>query len=181
MKKYVKLVVAAAVLLCGMIFTGCKNLSEIFAGPTDTWFYRQVDYTNKSGNNTKLNVFMCYSDDGFTTETGDNIQPGLNVVVTGSTEASGVIDELVDDTYIIKNFPNNKETSIGDAADDNGSGTVSFAMSKTKWNLMYTFIDMKKKENIPPFDETEDYQVLNITNFSWKQVLADSLVSYLLD
>lgn len=182
MKKYGKLIVAAAVLLCGMIFTGCKGLDEIFAGPQDTWFYKQVNYTNKAGNSTKLNVFMCYSEDGFETENHKNIQPGLNVVVTGSTDSSGVIDGLLDDKYIIKNFSNSSKTTVGDSDDDNGSGTVSFKMSKTKWNLMYTFIDMKQKENIPPFDEAEDYEdISNITNISWKQVLADSLVSYLLD
>ena len=82
---------------------------------------------------------------------------------------------------MLKNFSNSSKTTVGDSDDDNGSGTVSFKMSKTKWNLMYTFIDMKQRENIPPFDEAEDYEELTITGFSWKQVLADSLVSYLLD
>lgn len=182
MKKYGKLIVAAAVLLCGMIFTGCKGLDEIFAGPQDTWFFKQVNYTNKAGNSTKLNVFMCYSEDGFTTETSVDIQPGLNVVVTGSTEVSSVIDGLADYTYIIKNFSNSTSTTIGDAEDDNGSGSVSFQMSRTKWNLMYQFIDMEKRETIPPFDKAgHSYSKFDITNFSWKQVLADSLVNYLLD
>ncbi len=181
MKKYGKLIVAAAVLLCGMIFTGCKGLDEIFAGPQDTWFYKQVNYTNKAGNTTKLNIFLCYSEDGFKTKNDKDIQPGLNVVVTGSTEVSGVIDNLVDDTYIIKNFSNTSVSTVGDAEDDNGSGSVSFKMTTRKWNLMYTFINMEKRDNIPPFDTACNYTKLDISNFSWKQVLADSLVSYLID
>ncbi len=181
MKKYVKLFVAAAVLLCGMIFTGCKGLDEIFAGPQDTWFYKQVNYTNKAGDSTKLNVFMCYSEDGFETENHENIQPGLNVVVTGSTEVSGIINGLTTNRYIIKNFSNTSKTTIGDTEDDNGSGIVSFKMTTRKWNLMYTFISMQQRENIPPFDSACDYEVLSITDFSWKQVLADSLISYLID
>ena len=88
MKKYGKLIVAAAVLLCGMIFTGCKGLDEIFAGPQDTWFYKQVNYTNKAGNTTKLNIFLCYSEDGFKTKNDTEVFEKFLMIYVSSTKLS---------------------------------------------------------------------------------------------
>ena len=182
MKKYVKLFVAAAVLLCGMIFTGCKNLREAFAGPQDEWFMRQVTYT-REGKEATLNVFLLYSEDAYTTENDVPIEPGLTVVVTAYTDANGILNALADDTYIMKTFSNTKTTTISATDDDSNKDSVSLKMSTTKWDIMYNLIDMESYGNrIPPFDKTQHYhKVDSIENFSWKEILADYLIDSILN
>lgn len=182
MKKYVKLFVAAAVLLCGMIFTGCKDLRELFAAPQDEWFMRQVTYT-RSGKEATLNVFVRYSDDDFTTENDIPIESGLTVVVTAYTDAHNILTELADDRYIMKTFSNIDTNTITATEDDSNKNSVSFKMSSTKWDIMYNLIAMESYGNrIPPFDKTQHYQIVNsIENFSWKEILADYLIDSILN
>ena len=182
MKKYGKLIVAAAVLLCGMIFTGCKNLREAFAGPQDEWFMRQVTYT-REGKEATLNVFLLYSEDAYTTENNVSIEPGLTVVVTAYTDANDILTELADDKYIMKTFSNTETTTITATNDDSNKDSVSLKMSTTKWDIMWNLVEMESYGNrIPPFDKTEHYtKVESITNFSWKRILADYLIDSVLN
>lgn len=182
MKKYVKLVVAAAVLLCGMIFTGCKDLRELFAAPQDEWFMRQVTYT-RSDKEATLNVFVRYSEEDFTTENDVPIGAGLTVVVTAYTDANNILTELADNKYIMKTFSNINTNTITATVDDSNQDSVSFKMSTTKWDIMYNLIDMESYGNrIPPFDKTQHYQkVDSIENFSWKEILADYLIDSILN
>lgn len=182
MKKYVKLVVAAAVLLCGMVFMGCKNLREAFAGPQDEWFMRQVTYT-RSDKEATLNVFVRYSEEDFTTENDVPIGAGLTVVVTAYTDANDILSDLAGDKYIMKTFSNTEPTTITATDDDSNKDSVSLTMSTTKWDIMWNLVDMESYGNrIPPFDKTQHYQIVNsIENFSWKEILADYLIDSILN
>ena len=182
MKKYGKLIVAAAVLLYGMVFMGCKNLREAFAGPQDEWFMRQVTYT-RSGKEATLNVFVRYSEEDFTTENNEPIGSGLTVVVTAYTDANDILSELAGNKYIMKTFSNINTNTITATVDDSNQDSVSFKMSTTKWDIMYNLINMESYGNrIPPFDKTQHYtKVESITNFSWKEILADYLIDSILN
>ena len=183
MKKYVKLFVAAAVLLCGMIFTGCKDLREALKGPRDTWYWKQVSYTNKNNQETALNVYLCFSEDGFNSGVKD-IEPGFTVVITAYTDANDVIDGLTNRKYIMKTFSTTGETSIAATADD-GEDTsgYKFTMSGTKWDVIYNTIEMTKEEGvITPFRGDISYSPLtSLEDFSWKRLLVESLLGNLLD
>lgn len=185
MKKYVKIFAAAVVLLCGMIISGCKDLKDAFTAPKDTWFMRQITYANKAGNETTLNVYLCYTENGFVTETNVQIEPGLNVVVVGSTEVNSVINGLTDDKYIIKNFSNSTKTTISNSTDDDASDTktYSFKMSASKWTWMYNLIDLEPRgKNIAPFNKEHPYTKLdNLQNISWKKIMASYLLDSLLE
>ena len=179
MKKYVKLFAVAMLLLIGMLLSGCKDLKEAFSAPKDTWFMRQVTYTNKTGQSVSLNVYLCYSEDGFETETSVQIEPGLNVVVVGSTEVNDVIDGLADNKYVIKNFSNSTATTISDSEDDTDSKSYSFKMSAAKWTWMYNLVELEPRgKTIAPFNKELHYTKLDsLPKLSWKKIMA----SYLLD
>ena len=192
MKKFSKILGAAALLLCGLMITGCEpinNIKEALAGPKDTWFLRQVDY-KKNGTDTtvKLNVYFCYSDTGFTTETNVEIQPGLTAVVTGSADVAKVLNGLGDNTYIIKNFSNSEETEIEASDDDdenNKNKTIKFKMTPAKWSWMYNFVTLENRgKNIAPFNKENNYKELDVDNLkhiSWKKIMASYLLDNLLE
>ena len=197
MKKLTKLFLAAAVLACGLVLTGCaaaNNIKEAFTAPKDTWFRRTVEYTNKAGSKTNLYVYMCYSDSGYTADdmkSGINLESGLTVVVTtvNSADASNVITGLTNGKYIIKNFSDKTATELDDAVDDENEtdtskkGKKSFKMSTTKWNWMYNTVTLEKQNGtITPLKDDSPYtELTDLSNFSWKKIMASYLLDKLLE
>ncbi len=199
MKKFTKIMSIAAVLLCGLMITGCGDtadrLKEALSGPKDTWFRRTVEYTNKDGEKTDLYVYMCYSDTGYTANDMDStaqakMKSGLTVVVTSKTEAdtNPVISGLTSGKYILKNFSDQTATDLDDTDDDSNldsskKGKKSFKMSTAKWNWMYNTVTLEKQNGtITPLRDDANYSELtNLSSFSWKKVMASYLLDNLLE
>ena len=194
MKKFTKILGVAALLLCGLALTGCRDLKEAFSAPKDTWFRRTVEYTNKDGQETDLYVYMCYSDTGYSASDLSSaaeakMKSGLTVVVTAKTEAdtNSVIKGLTRGKYIIKNFSDTTSTELDDSDDDSEkTGKKSFKMSTTKWNWMYNLIALEKQNGtITPLKDDADYSevtdLADLKNFSWKKVMASYLLDNLLE
>lgn len=187
MKKYVKLVVAAAVLLCGLVLTGCGD-NNPFLAPKETWFRREIKYTSNSDSSqfTTLYAYFCYSDDGFTPKNSSvALDPGLTVVVTtkSNIDATAIIAELTATKYIKKTFSNTTNTVVGsDGGDAEGTQTKSFRMTYSKWCWMYNLIRMEEQDGtITPLRDDGNYSELtDLSHFSWKKIMADYLLDTLL-
>lgn len=190
MKKFTKILSAAALILCTLTLLGCRDLKEAFSAPKDTWFRRTVEYTNKNGDKTDLYVYMCYSDTGYSADDLSSdalakMKSGLTVVVTAKTEVdtNPVISGLTRGKYIIKNFSDTTSTELDDSDDDtNSTGKQTFKMSTAKWNWMYNLIALDKQNGtITPLRDDANYsevtEIADLENFSWKKIMA----SYLLD
>ena len=185
MKKFLTMMTAAAVLLCGLVLTGCSNGNNPFLAPKDTWFRRQINYTNNSGQSTTLYAYFCYSDNGFTgAESSVAIQPGLTVVVTTINNTNNtIINELTASKYVLKTFSNTSNTVVGGTtADGTDTETKSFKMSYTKWCWMYNLIRMDQQNGTitPLKDDSGFTELTDLTNFSWKKIMAEYLLDTLL-
>ena len=155
MKKFTKILTAAAVLLSTLLITGCgaaENLKEALSAPKDTWFRKEVTYKSGSGENeksTELVVFMLYSEDGYTSNdlrSDVTVGPGLTVVVISKNEVSNeVVSELVGKKFLIKTFSNTEQTVVEGGTDDTTSTDTKIKVSANKWNLIYNSVDNLEK------------------------------------
>lgn len=197
MKRFVKIMSIAALFVCGMMMTGCaaaNNIKEALSGPKDTWFSREITYKTGTGANeksTNLVVFMCYSENGYTStdmRTDVTINPGLTVVVIPSSEITSneVVSGLITGKYLIKTFSNAVPTVVETGTDDSSSETTKLKMSSTKWDLIYNSVTNLERVNgvIQPlhkYNTAAWTELPKPSEFSWKKIMANYLLDRLLE
>ena len=196
MKKFTKILTAAAVLLSTLLITGCgaaENLKEALSAPKDTWFRKEVTYKSGSGEteeSTDLVVYMCYSDTGYTASNlkkGVTFESGLTVVVIAKNQDSSntvneVVNGLVHGKYLLKTFSDKKETEV-DADGETSTGKKSITMSPTKWNIIYNSVQMEKEDGTIDIFTTNSLweKIDDPSNFSWKKIMGNYVLEKLLD
>lgn len=194
MKKYGKLIVAAAVLLCGMIFTGCDEIKEEFEGPKDKWLTKEIDYNSEKFTiSGKATVYLYYTDEDSPSieELNDDItlKKGLNIILvpqkpTGNGTVSTLYTSLEtyvnsgDTPYVVYNLPKGK--AIEEADDESDSSPFKITMSDTVWNSFCT-INQKTKSTATtdtPYPlKSNGFSKINASLeqlkaiFSWKELL----------
>lgn len=192
MKKFLKIITAAAILLCGFTLAGCaaaQNLKDALSGPKDTWFRKEMNYTSGS-NSTQIVVYMCYSDNGYSAddlESTITVGPGLTVVVISkdqSEDPNPIIAGLTKGKYLMQTFSNSSETEIEGGTDDGtDTSSKSIKMSTAKWNVIYNSVKMEEQPGtINPLQKDTAWEKLTKpTSFSWKKILANYALEKLLN
>ena len=191
MKKYGKLIVAAAVLLCGMIFTGCDFGKEEMA-PEDKWLTKEVEYKkDNSSVSAKATVYLYYTNkdepevSGLTS--GIQLKKGLNIFFvpdepeigeTASVLYSTLKDSLNNgkEPYAYFNLP--KGSAVNDP--DNSGDSYSITMSDELWATFCLLnpIARSKASNENPYPLCHNtFAAVDVSKeavknlFSWKQLL----------
>ena len=78
MKKFTKILSAAALILCGVMFSGCEDLKDEFEGPKNMWLTKEVTYQKDgTGVGAKATVYLYYTDDENPTIQGLNSDIGV--------------------------------------------------------------------------------------------------------
>ena len=192
MKKNIKIFTVISALLVLFTLTGCTaaaNIREALSGPKDTWYRKEMTYTNKSGQSTEVVVFMCYSDNGYTAtdlRSDVTLGSGLTVVVIAKDQtlsSNPVIGDLVTGKYLIKTFSDRETTVVDSGTDDESTESKSIKMDTTKWNLIYNSVAMEKQNGtINPLQRDSAWVKLEKpTSFSWKKIMANYLLDRLLE
>lgn len=190
MKKIFGIISAAVLLASGLLFTSCgdEEVTEVLAGPKNTWCRMPVSYKNSDSDTTpteaNLYAYFYYTDSNKTI--GSTTFPaGLNIVVTyANSSSSSIISGLTENTFIMKTFAKNGTTSVNDDGDSGSTITVSNA--RAKWAAIYWGKDelresSNKSTSAPSAVQngTNISEGLDFTNFSWKRLLANYLLSVL--
>lgn len=200
MKKTFFLFSAMAMLLCGLIFTGCNEDDDDFFGPSNTWCEAPITKTNEAGEKTiigYLNAIYC-DEDYTSTETKTNclkkettLKAGITVLIRLNPDATEqdnltgtVLSGLSKDKYIMKTFEKDTETETGD-----GEQKVTIKGSKGLWKAAYIFNDdlhdSDAQLDLPkapaPVCNNSSYEDVTETlkDFSWKTLLKEYLISTL--
>lgn len=200
MKKTFLLFSAMAMLLCGMIFTGCNDDDDDFFGPSNTWCEAPITKTNEAGEKTVIGYLNAiYCDEDYTsTETksnclknGTTLKAGITVLIrlnpdaTETTNLAGtVLSGLSENKYIMKTFEKDTETETG-----TGEQKVNIKGSKGLWKAAYIFNDdlhdLDGQQDLPkapaPVCNSSSYSDVTetLTDFSWKTLLKEYLISTL--
>lgn len=200
MKKTFFLFSAMAMLLCGLIFTGCNEDDDDFFGPSNTWCEAPITKTNDAGEKTiigYLNAIYC-DEDYTSTETktnclkkGTTLKAGITVLIRLNPDATEqdnltgtVLSGLSKNKYIMKTFEKDTETETGD-----GEQKVTIKGSKGLWKAAYIFNDdlhdSDAQLDLPkapaPVCNSSSYEDVTETlkDFSWKTLLKEYLISTL--
>lgn len=187
MKRFFKIVTAAALIASGFLFGSCEDeeVVNVLQGPANTWCRMPVDYKNDGSSDTVAKLYAhFYYTETETTIGKETLPAGLSIVITAFDEStSSIITGLTENAYIIKKFPKDESTTIGD--DTNDTASITFNGSRTKWTAIYWGKDeLHKKENQTTTAPTQlngtGIEWENIKdNFSWKRLLANYLLSIL--
>ena len=187
MKKVFKILSAVALLAASIVLGSCSEDDEIvqvLQGPANVWCRMPVDYTSDSDSSGTANLYAYfYYTENDTTVSGKPLPAGLSVVITARGDTDSIISKLKNDTYLIKSFPKDETTTVGDSNDD--TAAISFNGSRAKWTAVYWGKDpLHEKSNqstTPPSQlsgtELSIDEIKNV--FSWKKLLANYLLSIL--
>lgn len=195
MKKFTKILGVAAVLLCGMMLTGCETadaIKEEFTGPKNKWLEKEVEYKkDESSASAKGTVYLYYTDDENPTVAGLNsdidLVTGLNIIFIPEKPEGQTVSTLYtafknaanggDIPYVVYNLPKGEEISENDG---NSSTPFKFTMTDAKWTAFCVAnpsVKNSAKSEIPyPFTSSY-FKKVDMTNenvkalFSWKQLL----------
>lgn len=170
-----KLFVLFAVIFCAMMFTGC--LFD-FEETKDTWFCREFNYGE-----SEVKCYFFYSDSGFEyADMRDDVEigPGMTIIVL-PTEGSPLLESIGEEHFVIKTWARGSSLEIGEGEDGEAARTIN--MSDNIWKLLYIGIIGNSHCSTPAvLSDTETRTPLeDLTNFSWKKMLAQFLTDKLLD
>ncbi len=183
MKKMFAIFCAFSIFVASSFLTSCSEDDDLLA-PTDTWVQKDYTYTSDSGTTSQLTCYFMFTKNGYSNSKLQNvptgsqngssttIKPGMTVLIVPAS-SSEVISWFAKNRFICKTFGMG-ENSVGDDGEEDPSG-FSFEMSETKWNVFYY-------ANITDFlknDQLKNPPVALSTNFSWKKILRDSILSVL--
>lgn len=203
MKKFMSIMMAAVVAICGLALTSCDGVGEVC--DKDVWIeknYKIQDqnitayfyYTDNDGykSDTKLVDFIA-EDNEEPVNAKDAIKAGLNIFVE-VTSGSDLVEAAIGKKVLFKNFPKGTivETiieSVGGEEETQKSFLDSLVINDTTWLAIELYQKMwNKGETAVPYclKASNNYKVsTDITelfqNMSWKKILATILVSSLED
>lgn len=142
-----------AMLLCGMIFTGCDKDEDDFFAPKDTWVYKKSSITDysfqykwTSGETEKtinLDAYIYYASQEKTLTVGQtelNLKEGINLLLLPVSETQNeTLKELLNaadvddlnDIYIFKSYGKTVN------AEDDSSTKKDIEVGTVLWNIVY--------------------------------------------
>lgn len=204
MKKFMSIMMAAVVAICGLALTSCGELGEVC--DKDVWI--EKDYPPQDPNFT---VYFYYTDnDGYKSDTAlvdfiandgekpvnvkDAIKAGLNIFVEAKS-GNDLVEAAVGKKVLFMNFPKGTivDTIIdsvgGEEEETQKSFLDSLVINDTTWLAIEVYQKMWNKGGTAvPYclKASNNYKVsTDITelfkNMSWKKILATILVSSLED
>ncbi|MBQ6056729.1 MAG: hypothetical protein IJJ70_08785 [Treponema sp.] len=190
MKKLFGFMTCLAVLLAGVMFTGCDEVEDELAGPENTWCELPVYITASEANGDQPDMYLDviyvptdYSKQSGSTNLGIDLPAGITVVAHARIK----IDSLGMDagSYVVKTFGLNDS----DNTDSTDNDSYTFKGSKAKWTALYwskkamhdtSTQNVLPKAPTPVCNTNTGYtELTNLTNFSWKQLLANYLLNSL--
>ena len=186
MKKIMAGLSAMFVLACGMMMTGCEldDTLEDIVGPKNKWCKKTFDYSNDT-TTSKLTCYFYYTEEAVTDSKlrdGIEIPAGLTVVAIASTNDANNI--LSGNKYVIKTLKQGEK--ITDDAADNVNGKLT--MNSALWTAICVLnpsIPSSAKSTIPAaINKDSDVvytELTDMSNFSWKNILAQILIDKLLE
>lgn len=126
MKKISLMISAAIFAVAGFFFAGCEegdDVTEVLAGPTNTWCKMPVTYTTETTDDStttqtaSLYAYFYYTANSVAITSSLTLEPGLHVVVTRNPDDedndTSFISTLTENTYILQSFKKS------DSSDDN--------------------------------------------------------------
>lgn len=204
MKKFMSIMMAAVVAICGLALTSCDGVGEVC--DKDVWI--EKDYPPIQGQN--ITAYFYYTDnDGYKSDTelvdfipnGDEepknvkneIKAGLNIFLIVNSD-NDLVDGVVGKKVLFKNFPKGTIVDkIIDSVDGEEESQKSFldslVINDTTWLAIELYQKMWNKGGTAvPYclKKSSKYQVSTdikdlFENLSWKKILATILVSSLED
>ena len=193
MKKII--IFALAVLLCSFSLAGCSSDSEDGVPGKGTWQKKTVDYKDKDGATTTLEVYLYYSDEAYTQNLRSDvtIDPGLTVIITASSDSqsqtSQLAQQLVENKYVMKHYKKGASLNDGTAEDvEDKNGISNMTVGDGSWRVIYTALLVSGKtvaqtETPEPIRKGKNYSQLAYdtaeikNNLSWKRLLIALLES----
>lgn len=197
MKSLKRILGIIAATACVFAFGGCsEGDAEALLGPENTWCAMPVEYASSDGTSKATIYVWCYYTDTEVKGTGAaagmksgiTLPAGLTFVVTAKSDVSSIISGLTSNTYIMKSFPNDTETS---GLDENDT-SYTFKGTKTKWAVLYwAKSDLRNPDNqltknavlpvLATSSSTSSPTELSWdsvkSTFSWKKLLANYLLN----
>ena len=181
MKKLAALFTGIAVLVCGIVMTGCDNdskntIQEAFA-PKNTWIREEITISG----GTNLYCYIYYNDTGSPVSVGNtNIKTGGNAgsIGTGMTvvlrlNSSSNWNSLTSSNIAVKTIPLNDSSNQISGEDGN-----SYTLTDGLWTTLGIARSFYTKTTSAPSYVTDTYDVLSdLTEESWKSVLAALLTN----
>ena len=184
MKKLFGFMTCLAVLLAGVMFTGCDEVEDELAGPENTWCELPVSYNESTEPNLYLYAIYVPAQVSGTSgstnlKTSITLEPGITVVASAKVaiESLGMTAE----SYTIKTFPLN--ATANDATDND---SYTFAGTKAKWTAIYwAKKDLRNTstQTVLPKAPTaitngSSYaELTDLSSFNWKALLASYLLN----
>ncbi len=204
MKKFMSIMMAAVVAICGLALTSCDGVGEVC--DKDVWIEKNYPpiqgqnitayfyYTDNNGykSDTELVDFIAKGDEE-PVNAKDAIKAGLNIFVE-VTSGSDLVETAIGKKVLFKNFPkgtivNTIIESVGGEEESQKSFLDSLVINDTTWLAIELYQKMwNKGETAVPYclKASNNYKVsTDITELfktmSWKKILATILVSSLED
>ena len=150
MKKLFGFMTCLAVLLAGVMFTGCDDVAKELLGPTNKWCMKTFSFNSDSDTGTAKDVDVyCYyataDKDVVLGSTSTNakatvtLKKGLNVVLCGNSNATKTSEIFGTVTsgktpFVVKTFEEGAAISFG-SGDSSSNDTTT--LKKSVWNLIY--------------------------------------------
>lgn len=203
MKKFMSIMMAAVVAICGLALTSCDGVGEVC--DKDVWIeknYKIQDqnitayfyYTDNDGYKSDTKLVDFIADDGEEpVNVKDAIKAGLNIFVEVKS-GNDLVEAAVGKKVLFKNFPKGTIVdtiidSVGGEEESQKSFLDSLVINDATWLAIELYQKMWNKGGpAVPYclKASNNYKVsTDITelfkNMSWKKILATILVSSLED
>ena len=197
MKKIIKLMTAAAVLLTTLIMTGCDPaIKEQFEGPKDKWLEKEVTWKDSNEQEKgKGTAYLYYTDNENPSiaELNNDIKlkKGLNIVFIPEKPKGETASTLYttfknaanngDIPYTFFNIPKDKDISVSaneiDESVDTSSTGNSFKIKMTdaKWTLICTANPTMKNtatETVPYALKSSNFSQVNLDDAEIKKLFS---------
>lgn len=202
MKKTFFLFSAMAMLLCGLIFTGCDKDEDDFFAPKDTWVYKKssttdysFEYKWKSGKTEgseetektiNLDAYIYYASQEKTLSVGQtelNLKEGINLILLPVSETQNeTLKDLLNaaDVNALNNIYIFKSYGKTVNAEDDSSKEKSIEVGTVLWNIVYlannfeTYSD-STFNNIMKGKKSYNDSVDNLKNLNFSRVIYNLL------
>lgn len=179
--------VLAAALALAIVCTGCSSDdTDTFTGK-NTWLERDFTYTDSSSNQSRVACYFYYSDSAYTNanmNTDITMNAGLTIVCVPSSDST--LNSSLGNKFIYKNFAKGATINNDSDVSSDTSATLSgtFTVSDNLWTAFYAYYTLNgtlEQTSLPSQIKTGSgyTQLTDLTNFSWKKMLAQILVSNL--
>ena len=188
MKKLFGFMTCLAVLLAGVMFTGCDEVEDELAGPENTWCELPVYITASEANGDQPDMYLDViyvpaqvsgTSGSSNLKTSITLEPGITVVASAKVDIESL--GMTAGSYTIKTFPLNAT-----ANDSTDNDSYTFAGTKAKWTAIYwakkdlrntTTQTVLPKAPAAITNSSSYAELTNLSSFNWKALLASYLLN----